>query len=186
MEGANSYPKTSALLQEAADFWGEQMRIELQVKRKRTSIRAKWRKSGRNWRPKVVSRGTFRAAHASAQTAAQIRVEGRMLNWGVSMPSYLQYKISGRKKGKGIPVRKMDAWIRKKNIKPKGAGNRFIKNSEKNRKAMGFMMNRKIKYFGIEPFNFVRIAKETTEDIYRPKIRKAIAQDIIKQLNASK
>jgi hypothetical protein len=45
-----------------------------------------------------------------------------------------------------------------------------------NRKSMSFMINRKIKWFGIEPFDFVKMPRTYTMDKYRVKITEAVSK----------
>jgi hypothetical protein len=92
------------------------------------------------------------------------------------MLPYAYYVINGRKKGKGIPIKAMQQWIKDKKIKPRDDGGKFSKTS---RETMGFLMNRKIKYFGIEGFDFVEPARKDVLKRYSGALTKAIKKDIL-------
>jgi hypothetical protein len=73
--------------------------------------------------------------------------------------------------------------MKMKRLRPKDpSSGQFIKNTESNRKAMSFMINRKIKHFGIEPFDFIKMPRTYTMDKYRVKITEAVRQDITNNL----
>jgi len=83
------------------------------------------------------------------------------------------------KGGKGIPPSTLREWGKMRNLRPKDPkSGQFIKNTESNRKAMFFMMNRKIKHFGIEPFPFVTMARTEILPSFNKALTKAMAQDI--------
>ena len=95
----------------------------------------------------------------------------------------------GRLPGKGIPPRAMAAWIKAKGIRPqniKSGG--FVKSKEgtakgdANLKAMAFMMNRKIKFFGIEANPFMTDAIAFAKPLLQEKLGPAYAQDIVNNL----
>ena len=85
----------------------------------------------------------------------------------------------GRLPGKGIPPRAMDAWIKSKGVRPQDTVNGgFKKKTEANLKAMAFMMNRKIKYFGIEANPFMTDAIAFAKPLLQEKLGEAYAKDI--------
>jgi len=180
MVGAK-YPLASKVMEEMTDFFVDQMKLELLAKRKRESIRASWKRVGNGWQPKSVEKKSYKGNYvASGNLLKSIKPSGAGLMWQVSMASYGNYVAQGRPKGKGIPVSAMKGWIKDKKIKPRNLDNgQFINQSSKNMNAMSFMMNRKIKYFGIKPFDFIGIAKDSTTYKYKSKLSKAFRQDII-------
>lgn len=176
---------TNAMLLEASDYMAKQARIELGAKRPRTAIRASWRKSGRNWVPSKVRKKTirknFEASGDLVRSVTGLREEGVL---GIEFLQYGEYVISGRKKGKWVPRDAMRDWIQNRKLRPRDPETgEFVKNTKQARRAMAFMMNRKIKYFGIEPFDFAGIARTTTLEQYDSKIQEAISKDIINQIN---
>ncbi len=104
---------------------------------------------------------------------------------------YGVYVQEGRLPGRGIPSRAMDKYIREKKIRPqdtvKGGFKKFDKNNKKDRnlKAMAFMMNRKIKYFGIEPNPFMNEAIAFAQPKLAEELSEAYAKDIADQLRES-
>lgn len=178
------YPLTEAIIQEAGNFMAQQVRYELQAKRKRTSIKAKWKKNGSEWQPTSVKKSTINKNFVSSGNILKsVKPIADGLEFGVDFAWYGQAIIEGRepwgkfKGNKGIPVETMNKWIQQRRLRPRNNG-KFIGNSDKNKRAMAFMMNRKIKHFGIEPFNFVKMPRQVTIDRFLPKIKDAIKQDI--------
>jgi hypothetical protein len=103
--------------------------------------------------------------------------------YAVSMNDYGQFVNDGRDKGKGIPISVMNKWVKRKDFKPRNLETgAFKKNTPKVRKAIGFMMNRKIKHFGIEPFPFIQMSRETTIYKFKNEIKEATKKDIINNL----
>jgi hypothetical protein len=101
------------------------------------------------------------------------------LDYGV----YLQ---EGRLPGRGIPPRAMAQYIREKKIRPQDTVNGgFLKKTPQNLKAMAFMMNRKIKYFGIEPNPFMNEAIAFAQPKLAEELSEAYAKDIADQLRDS-
>ena len=60
----------------------------------------------------------------------------------------------GRRKGKGMPVKELQGWMKRKPIRIRDEGGRFVKATDKRLKAVGYLINRKLKYFGIDPTYF--------------------------------
>ncbi len=96
---------------------------------------------------------------------------------------------SGGTPNKGIPItptnpRPLEGWAKSKKIRPRNLEtNAFIKNNAENRDAMGYLMNRKIKWFGIEPTPFIDEAREYAEQNNRARLEEAIKKDIENSLN---
>jgi hypothetical protein len=185
MDSAN-LPRATAVYKEMADLWSDQMAISLRAKRKRVSVRAKWKKVGSGWQPISNTKKTFRANYvASGQLVNSIQVSGSGFNLSVDMASYAQFIIDGRspmgkaKGGKGIPISTMKDWAKTRKIRPRDMETgQFIPNTAANQKSMRFMMNRKIKHFGIEPYDFTKITKEYVLQEYKPELVKALKKDI--------
>lgn len=180
------YKLTEAVVERASDFFASQAKLELQAKRPRMAIRATWKKVGNGWQPVSVRKITIRSNYvASGNLVRSLRGWSQGLEFGVEMDWYGQAIINGRqpegkyKGGKGIPTDKIKNWAKMKNIKPRNIKTgQFIKNSEENRRAMLFMMNRKIKHFGIEPFDFIKMPRRATLAKYRDEIEAAVKKDI--------
>jgi len=174
------FAKTNKVLKKMTDFFAEQMRINLGAKVKRKSYRSKWR----NGKPYNTSVKSFRASHsASGSLIRSIKVSKSNIGYAVSMNEYGVFVNDGREKGKGIPIPVMNKWIKKRDLKPRDLKTgEFKKNTPAARKSIGFMMNRKIKHFGIEPYPFIKTSRETTRYVFRDEIKKEMKKDIINNL----
>lgn len=180
------YKETEKVVEAAADYFASQARLELQAKRPRMKIRASWKKVGNGWQPVNVNKGTMRSNFvASGNLVRSLKGWSDGLEFGVEMDWYGQMVINGRqpegknKGGKGIPVDKMNNWAKMKNLRPRDVKTgQLLPNNSQNRKAMSFMMNRKIKHFGIQPFDFVSMPRKVTLDKYRQSIADAVKKDI--------
>lgn len=181
------YKLTEAVVSRAADYFASQAKLELQAKRPRLKLRAKWVKVGNSWEPAGPPQRstTRRNAVASGNLVRSLQGWTQGLEFGVQMDWYGQAVIDGRQPegknrgGKGIPPDKMSQWSKMKGLKPRDIKTgQLLKNSPSNRKAMNFMMNRKIKHFGIEPFDFIKMPRRVTLDKYRDEIAAAVKKDI--------
>jgi hypothetical protein len=84
---------------------------------------------------------------------------------------------------KAAPPKIIDAWVRSKPVKPqKGGGLGFAKVTEQALNSMAYLMNRKIKYFGIDGNQFftktLNIYTEDLEQELGSKIARDLANDI--------
>ena len=180
------YKITEGVVKEAADFMAKAVRLTLQAKHPRTAIRASWKKTGGGWQPVNVVKQKVRANYVASGTLVKsIEPFVNKLEFGVEYNQTGEFLRQGRqpfgknKGGKGIPVNSMHQWAKMRGLRLRDLkNNQFIENSEKNRKAMSFMMNRKIKYFGIEPFDFLKMPRVYTLDKFRVKIIESVKQDI--------
>jgi hypothetical protein len=180
------YKLTEEVVKEAAQFMAKAVRLTLEAKHTRTAIRATWKKTGGGWQPVNVVKQKVRANFiASGTLVKSIEPFSQGLEFGVEYAQTGEFLRQGRqpfgknKGGKGIPISNMREWSKMRNIRPRDlSNNQFIKNTESNRKAMNFMMNRKIKHFGIEPFDFLKMPRVYTLDKYRSKIIESVKKDI--------
>jgi len=182
------YKKTEGIIKEAADYFASQTQLQLKAKHPRTSIRAEWKRVGNDWQPEYITIKKVRANYvASGNLVRSIKPIAEGLEFGVEYDRYGDAIRKGRKpwpgaKGdgdKGIPIKRMREWTKIKGLRPRDLqSGSFLKNTQSNRNAMGFLMNRKIKHFGIEPFDFVQMPRRVTMDKYMPQIREAITEDI--------
>lgn len=183
------YNLTEQVVKEAAQFMSKAVKLTLEAKHTRTAIRAKWKKVGESWEPDGAPiKQKFRANYmASGNLVKSIEPFSNGLEFGVEYLWYGEGIRLGRKpyanakwRGNiGIPSNSMHEWTKMRRIQPRDlSNNQFIANSSQNRKAMNFMMNRKIKHFGIEPFDFLKMPRVYTLDKYRSKIIESVKQDI--------
>jgi len=180
------YKLTQEVVKRAASFMQKSVQLTLQAKHTRTAIRANWKKVGDNWQPINVTKQRVRANYvASGNLVRSIQPYSSGLEFGVEMDWYGQMVINGRqpfgknKGGKGIPPTALKGWANIKGLRPRDPQNgQFVKNNKNNRNAMAFMMNRKIKHFGIEPFDFIKMPRRYTLDKFTAEIGNAVSKDI--------
>ena len=174
------YKKTEGIIKEAADYFASQTQLQLKAKHPRTSIRAEWKRVGNDWQPEYITIKKVRANYvASGNLVRSIKPIAEGLEFGVEYNQYGDAIRKGRKPNKGIPINRMREWTKIKGLRPRDLqSGSFLKNTNSNRNAMGFLMNRKIKHFGIEPFDFIQMPRRVTMDKYMPQIREAITEDI--------
>jgi hypothetical protein len=168
--------KTKQTLLKVAETWASQMKLNLQAKVKRTTVRAEWQ----NGKPKNVTYKSIRANHvATGNLVNSIEVIEKKKTYAVSMLWYGEVIDKGRAKGKGIPVDVMKSWTDTRQIRPRNLKNgQFIKNTANNRNAMAFCMNRKIKYFGIEAYPFIEKSKEIAMQMHQQDVKENVGKDI--------
>jgi hypothetical protein len=181
MAGAK-LPKTDKQLERMAGAFSEALKSATTRRRKKTGIRANWKRAGKNWMAYNIRKSTYTSAiSASGNLAQNIKVtKSETYEYEITMPFYAKFLIEGRKKGKGIPINVMNKWIRQKRIKPRGGDGKFTKISKE---SLGFMMNRKIKYFGIEGFDFVTPEREQIIKRYKSALSRAMNIDIKNLMN---
>jgi hypothetical protein len=180
------YKLTEEVVKEASEFMAKAVRLTLEAKHPRTAIRASWKKTGGGWQPINVVKQKVRANYvASGSLVKSIKPFSKGLEFGIEYNQTGEFLREGRqpfgknKGGKGIPPDTLHQWAKMRNIRPRDLkNNQFIKNTESNRNAMSFMMNRKIKHFGIEPFDFLKKPRVYTLDKYRSKIIESVKKDI--------
>lgn len=174
------YKKTEGIIKEAAEYFANQAQLQLKAKHPRTTIRANWKRTGNDWQPVNVEKKKVRANYvASGNLVRSIKPIADGLEFGIEYDQYGDAIRKGRKPGKGIPISRMHEWTKIKGLRPRDLKTgSFAKNTPSNRKAMGYLMNRKIKHFGIEPFDFVQMPRRVTLDKYRADIAKAVSEDI--------
>ena len=175
---AIAFKNSEAVVAEYSNKWAVAARMMLEVKRPRTSIRAKWKKVGEGWTPISVTKKTFRGNYvASGQLVNSIQPNPNGMTLGITMNKTGDYVQNGRKPGKGIPLDSMRNWTKMKRIQPRDLSTGRFK-SKATAEGMRFAMNRKIKHFGIEPFPFVTMARTEILPSFNKALTKAMAQDI--------
>lgn len=179
---AIAFKNSEAVVAEYSQKWAVAARLLLEVKRPRTSIRAKWKKVGGGWTPVSVSKKTFRGNYvASGQLVNSIQPNPQGMTLGITMNKTADYVQNGRKPGKGIPINSMRNWTKMKRIQPRDLSTGKFK-SKATAESMRFMMNRKIKHFGIEPFPFVQMSRTEILPKFNKALTKAMEQDIKNRL----
>ena len=175
---ATAFKNSEQVVAEYSNKWAIACRAMLELKRPRTSIRAKWKKVGTGWTPISVTKKTFRGNYvASGQLVNSIQAQPKGLSLGITMNKTADYVQNGRKPGKGIPLDSMRNWTKMKRIQPRDLSTGKFK-SKATAESMRYLMNRKIKHFGIEPFPFVTMARQEILPSFNKALTKAMAMDI--------
>lgn len=181
------FPITLRVAEDMVKWRAGQIQLNLDAKVPRASIRAKWKKAGTSWTP---------ISHRIQRIRTNYRATGALINsikgyvnslddMGISAIWYAEAIRKGRqpmgamKGGKGIPLDAMKQWTQVRRLRPKNPETgEFIKNTESNKKSMRYLMNRKIKFFGMQAYDFMDHTREITNERYMPKLEKAMKQDI--------
>lgn len=107
---------------------------------------------------------------------SKIVVNGQAFEIYLNLQQYWKYIEEGRKPGKFPPVGAILNWISVKPIlpRPDGSGN-----MERLRpKQLAFLIGRKIKEEGIDPFPALKTTQEELNRIYHDRLSAALANDI--------
>lgn len=92
----------------------------------------------------------------------------------LTLQEYWKYVESGRAPGKFPPVKALLDWISVKPIIPRPDANGRIPTP----KQLSFLIGRKIKEEGIEPFPALETTKEELDKIYHGKLSAALGHDV--------
>lgn len=194
MESAKSlYPKLYTALSMYAQGIIVAAKEELSVKRPRKYLRAKYRnKRPYKWEIKMSKpRSIDQKENISKSLKYRMSIKNGDVFTEIRGVKYMEYVDKGRypymkhpsESGKGLPPKIVSKWTRTKPIKPRDLKTgRFLPRTEKNIRAMNFMINRKIRWFGIEPTNFLQKARIRAGNEYDDKIVAAYEEDIANQL----
>ena len=102
----------------------------------------------------------------------------KMLEYGFNVDK-------GRRAGKGVPPQVLIDWIKKKplRIRDLKTGS-FVKQTESRVKGLAYVINRKIKKYGIPATNFFTDAYDSQEEKLFSQLQEAIAQDNIDYISS--
>lgn len=187
------FPRLEAVLQEMGDWVVKKAKQNLGARQTRKNVRATWK----NGRPtgfefkkaqrdlKATGRLQKSLGYELKEDGQSIVVKYKGLDYGFYLDRGRYPFMKGVGGGKGIPPAKMSSWIEASRIKPRDlTTGQFIEKTESNMRSMAFLMNRKIKWFGIEPTHFFSEPEEEARDKYEQKIIEAFEEDIRNQVTA--
>jgi hypothetical protein len=163
----------------------EDAKKELQAKQVRTSYRAKWKKG----KPYQIEKRLRRyVPETTGALADSIRYEIKEIGGNKLVVFYAEaywyYVNFGRKAGKFAPVDVIRQWVYNKPIRPqKGGGKGFAKIGPKTYDTLAYLINRKIKWFGIEGTNFWTKTFEIYNEELVEKLGPRLAKDIAKRIS---
>jgi len=133
---------------------------------------------GKSYKKRIDSTGKLRN---SITSELKTRTEDGRFSKGFIIFKMLEYGLNvdkGRRAGKGVPPQALIDWIKKKplRIRDLETGS-FVKQTESRVKGLAYVINRKIKKYGIPATNFFTDAYESQEDKFMAEMQEAIAQD---------
>jgi hypothetical protein len=170
-------PNTEAQIERMAIAVQEGVRSAIRRPTKKVGVKLKWKKVGDGWEFKKAGKKTYRSRIKATgnleQNTKAVKID--TFSWQLQMPYYTYWLINGRKKGKGVPPQILQKWLKVKRIKPRNEKGRFVKMS---REALGFLINRKIKYYGIDGNDFITPEIEDVERRYKSALTRAVNKDI--------
>ena len=133
---------------------------------------------GKSYKKRIDNSGKLRN---SITSELKTRTEDGRFSKGFIIFKMLEYGLNvdkGRRAGKGVPPQVLIDWIKKKplRIRDLETGS-FVKQTESRVKGLAYVINRKIKKYGIPATNFFTDAYESQEDKFMAEMQEAIAQD---------
>ncbi len=133
---------------------------------------------GKSYKKRIDNSGKLRN---SITSELKTRTEDGRFSKGYIIFKMLEYGLNvdkGRRAGKGVPPQVLIDWIKKKplRIRDLETGS-FVKQTESRVKGLAYVINRKIKKYGIPATNFFTDAYESQEDKFMAEMQEAIAQD---------
>ena len=139
---------------------------------------------GKSYKKRIDSSGKLRN---SITSELKTRTEDGRFSKGFIIFKMLEYGLNvdkGRRAGKGVPPQALIDWIKKKplRIRDLQTGS-FVKQTESRVKGLAYVINRKIKKYGIPATNFFTDAYESQEDKFMAEMQEAIAQDNLEYIS---
>ena len=139
---------------------------------------------GKSYKKRIDSSGKLRN---SITSELKTRTEDGRFSKGFIIFKMLEYGLNvdkGRRAGKGVPPQVLVDWIKKKplRIRDLETGS-FVKQTESRVKGLAYVINRKIKKYGIPATNFFTDAYESQEDKFMAEMQEAIAQDNLEYIS---
>ena len=139
---------------------------------------------GKSYKKRIDNSGKLRN---SITSELKTRTEDGRFSKGFIIFKMLEYGLNvdkGRRAGKGVPPQALIDWIKKKplRIRDLETGS-FVKQTESRVKGLAYVINRKIKKYGIPATNFFTDAYESQEDKFMAEMQEAIAQDNLKYIS---
>jgi len=139
----------------------------------------KWKR--RKYRSRIVASGNLKSS--IQYTIKDNRIIFSMLGYGENVDLGRKGRINAwgigqNPSAKGAPVKAIQDWIKVRNVKPRDETGQYIKATKNAKNSMGYLINRKIKWFGQAPSHFFRDALEQSAKEYYPEIVDSVINDI--------
>lgn len=145
----------------------EASRKNLKTPHRRVSFRIKWEKWGPHWYVKSATASVFTAASkTTGDLSRSMKYEVKDDDLYIKTLNYGRWVDLGRLPGKYVPVKDLEEWMDKKGIK-----------------APSFVLNRKIKFFGIQASKFLTNAVNELSPIIPEILMDAYMKDLVIELD---
>lgn len=115
--------------------------------------------------------------------AYEMNVSPNSFSLAFLMEEYGEWVDLGRKKGKGVPPEALRKWVRQKPIRPRDKDGKFIAATKSNVNSLAYLINRKIKNFGIRETRFFSEPFEEEFDKLPDELIEAYALEVERFLN---
>ena len=139
---------------------------------------------GKSYKKRIDNSGKLRN---SITSELKTRTEDGRFSKGYIIFKMLEYGLNvdkGRRAGKGVPPQVLIDWIKKKPLRIRDLETGpFVKQTESRVKGLAYVINRKIKKYGIPATNFFTDAYESQEDKFMAEMQEAIAQDNLEYIS---
>jgi len=145
---------------------------------------------GKSYKKRIDASGNLRK---SISSELKTKTKDGRFSKGFIIFKMLEYGINvdkGRKAGKGVPPQVLVNWIKKKPLRMRdlktGKFKSFktAKQKENAINGLAYIINRKIKKFGIPATNFFTDPLESQEKKFYNQLQEAVAQDNIEYISA--
>lgn len=183
------FVNTQKALESFKDTIVRRAKLELGTERPRERRSAKWKRSGKGWKPTNVvvkkKRGRYVASGKLQQSIKGSVSVNPTFMVTIKQEDYGAFVEQGRKpKSKFPPSSKIAGWTKIKRLKPRSfKTNKFIKATPSAVKGMNYVIARSIAHFGIKPFPYMDMALDYAIEKHIPEIEKAIAKDLGNGIN---
>jgi hypothetical protein len=152
---------------------------ELGTTKPRKSYEATWRKGKLlSYQVKMKRRRSDNSGALRESLDYDVQKTGGGYLLTISSLDYGIFVNEGREAGKGIPPLALQKWLRTKRIRPKDKDGKFLKESFSAYSSLAFLINRKIKQFGIEANPFMTMSLER----FQPELAGSIGEQYAKEL----
>ena len=124
----------------------------------------------KNLAEKMKKGNSFGVTNNTGNLSRSLKVLDTPCGISISMLDYGQAVDEGRRPGKGIPPVILEKWVEQK------------LRADEDPDSVAYMINRKIKRFGIKPTNFLGNAFATVDKMEIPEVHDALFEDLMESL----
>lgn len=136
------------------------------------------RSNGKSFRKRIDSSGTLRKSLGyEVKTRAE---DGRFISGRLEfeMAEYGKWVDQGRKRGKGIPSKPLERWIKKKPLRIRDVETgSFVKMTDAKVRSLAYLISRNAKKHGIKPTNFISDPLENELPKFSDQLTEALGDD---------